>query len=92
MYPGSSKMVSSTWPNESVCFAAPVLALVNVMRLRQLPWLDTSPPIRIGIVYGGGKVGLMGAIADAALEAGGDIIGVIPQSLAEKELAHPRSP
>ena len=43
----------------------------------------------IGIVYGGGKVGLMGALADAALEAGGDIIGVIPQSLVEKELAHP---
>src|SRR5580700_7342090 len=43
----------------------------------------------IGIVYGGGKVGLMGALADAALAAGGDIIGVIPQSLVEKELAHP---
>jgi uncharacterized protein (TIGR00730 family) len=43
----------------------------------------------IGIVYGGGKVGLMGALADAALEAGGDIIGVIPRSLVEKELAHP---
>jgi uncharacterized protein (TIGR00730 family) len=46
----------------------------------------------IGIVYGGGKVGLMGALADAALEAGGDIIGVIPQSLVEKELAHPGLP
>lgn len=44
----------------------------------------------IGIVYGGGRVGLMGTLADAALEAGGDVIGVIPESLAAKELAHPR--
>jgi uncharacterized protein (TIGR00730 family) len=44
----------------------------------------------IGIVYGGGKVGLMGALADAALEAGADVIGVIPQSLVDKELAHRR--
>ena len=43
---------------------------------------------RIGIVYGGGNVGLMGALADAALAAGGDVIGVIPHSLALKELAH----
>ena len=42
----------------------------------------------IGIVYGGGKVGLMGAVADAALGAGGEVIGVIPQSLMDKELAH----
>jgi uncharacterized protein (TIGR00730 family) len=42
----------------------------------------------IGIVYGGGKLGLMGALADAALEAGSDIIGVIPQSLGRKERAH----
>jgi uncharacterized protein (TIGR00730 family) len=45
---------------------------------------------KIGIVYGGGRVGLMGTLADAAVEAGGDIIGVIPQSLADKELSHPR--
>lgn len=45
---------------------------------------------QIGIVYGGGKVGLMGALADAALEAGGNVIGVIPRSLVEKELSHPR--
>ena len=42
----------------------------------------------IAIVYGGGKVGLMGALADAALEAGGEVIGVIPQSLVEKEVSH----
>lgn len=42
----------------------------------------------IGLVYGGGNVGLMGVIADAALEAGGEVIGVIPQSLMDKELGH----
>ena len=42
----------------------------------------------LGIVYGGGKVGLMGAVADGALAAGGEVIGVIPQALVERELAH----
>jgi uncharacterized protein (TIGR00730 family) len=42
----------------------------------------------IGVVYGGGNVGLMGAIADAALAEGGEVIGVIPESLLEKELGH----
>jgi uncharacterized protein (TIGR00730 family) len=42
----------------------------------------------LGIVYGGGRVGLMGAVADAALAAGGEVIGVIPQQLVERELAH----
>ena len=40
------------------------------------------------LVYGGGKVGLMGAVADAALNAGGQVIGVIPQALIEKEIGH----
>lgn len=40
------------------------------------------------LVFGGGKVGLMGAVADACLNAGGDVIGVIPQQLMDKELAH----
>lgn len=42
----------------------------------------------IGIVYGGGKLGLMGAVADAALEAGGEVIGVIPELLVNAEVAH----
>ena len=42
----------------------------------------------IGVVFGGGRVGLMGAVADAALEAGGDVIGVIPRFLEEREVAH----
>ena len=41
-----------------------------------------------GVVYGGGKVGLMGAVADGALAEGGEIIGVIPRSLATREVAH----
>jgi len=43
----------------------------------------------IGLVYGGASVGLMGAVADAALEAGGEVIGVIPQALVDHEIAHP---
>ena len=42
----------------------------------------------IGIVYGGGNVGLMGVVADAALAAGGEVIGVIPHGLVSRELAH----
>ncbi len=42
----------------------------------------------LGIVYGGGNVGLMGALADAALAAGGEVVGVIPKALLEKEVAH----
>lgn len=44
---------------------------------------------KIGLVYGGGSVGLMGIIADAVLEAGGEVIGVLPEMLATKELLHP---
>jgi uncharacterized protein (TIGR00730 family) len=42
----------------------------------------------IGVVYGGGRVGLMGVVADTALEAGGEVIGVIPQAMVDRELAH----
>lgn len=41
-----------------------------------------------GIVYGGGNVGLMGAVADSVLDAGGEVIGVIPEFLSLKELEH----
>jgi uncharacterized protein (TIGR00730 family) len=43
----------------------------------------------IGLVYGGGSIGLMGVIADAVLAEGGEVIGVIPASLATEELLHP---
>lgn len=42
----------------------------------------------IGLVYGGGRLGLMGAIADSALAAGGEVIGIIPQALVDAEVAH----
>lgn len=43
----------------------------------------------VTLVYGGGRLGLMGIVADAALQAGGQVIGVIPRMLIERELAHP---
>ncbi|MDR7098777.1 uncharacterized protein (TIGR00730 family) [Lysobacter niabensis] len=43
---------------------------------------------RLALVYGGGNVGLMGIVADAVLEAGGEVIGVIPEQLVEWEVAH----
>ncbi|MEA2545229.1 MAG: hypothetical protein QOI09_502 [Chloroflexota bacterium] len=43
----------------------------------------------IQLVYGGGRLGLMGAVADGALAAGGRVVGVIPRGLVDRELAHP---
>ena len=43
----------------------------------------------IGVVYGGGRLGLMGAVASGALEAGGEVIGVIPEALVAAEVANP---
>jgi uncharacterized protein (TIGR00730 family) len=58
-------------------------------------YLETTRAIGQGIaqggytlVYGGGKVGLMGAVADSALAAGGAVVGVMPKALVDKELAH----
>lgn len=42
----------------------------------------------LGLVFGGGSVGLMGVVADAVLAGGGEVVGVIPQALATKELLH----
>jgi len=58
-------------------YAAAARELAHELRARQL-----------GLVYGGGSVGLMGVLADAALAAGVEVIGVIPRPLATKELAH----
>ncbi|HWA79280.1 MAG TPA: TIGR00730 family Rossman fold protein [Acetobacteraceae bacterium] len=43
----------------------------------------------IGVVYGGGRIGLMGALADAVLAVGGRVVGVIPEGLRKPEIAHP---
>src|SRR6266404_7671678 len=42
----------------------------------------------IGLVYGGSRIGLMGVLADTVLGAGGSVIGVIPQSMVEREIQH----
>jgi uncharacterized protein (TIGR00730 family) len=46
----------------------------------------------IGLVYGGANVGLMGVVADVVLAAGGEVIGVIPEALVSREVAHPGLP
>ena len=43
---------------------------------------------QIRLVYGGGRVGLMGVVADAALAAGGEVLGIIPQALQDREIGH----
>ena len=43
---------------------------------------------KIRLIYGGGRVGLMGTIADATLNHGGEVVGVIPQHLVDREVAH----
>ncbi len=45
---------------------------------------------RIGLIYGGGRVGLMGRLADAVLDAGGEVAGIIPDFLSSREVAHAR--
>ena len=42
----------------------------------------------IGLVYGGGRVGVMGTLADAVMAAGGEVTGIIPQDFVDKEVAH----
>src|SRR3984957_11455416 len=44
----------------------------------------------IQLVYGGGRIGLMGVLADAALDAGGAVLGIIPEFLTHREVAHAR--
>jgi len=55
-------------------------------RTRELARLLASSGIRV--VFGGGRVGLMGVLADAAMEAGGEVIGVMPQALVDREIGH----
>lgn len=64
-------------PGADPAYADGALALGTAMVARGL-----------GLVFGGGHVGLMGTIADAVLAAGGEVVGVIPTALRDKELAH----
>ncbi len=70
------------------CGSSPGSSPVYVQMARKLG--RTLARRGIALVYGGGSIGLMGAIADAALGEGGEVIGVIPRALQLRELAHPR--
>ncbi len=64
-------------PGKDPCYADSARALAQALVDRNL-----------GLVYGGAAVGIMGVLADAVLAAGGEVIGVIPQALVAKEIAH----
>lgn len=68
------------------CGSNPGRTPVYLQRVKQLAGLLAESGIRI--VYGGAKVGTMGALADAALRAGGEVIGVIPSHQVGDEIAH----
>ena len=65
-----------------------VPASATFLSKRRKRWDGNWLARKIEIVYGGGRRGLMGALADAALAGGGQVIGVIPQSLVDLEIAH----
>jgi uncharacterized protein (TIGR00730 family) len=75
--PKSICVFAGSSPGASPLFAEVARALGRELALRGC-----------GLVYGGGNVGLMGVVADAALAAGGHVTGVIPEFLVERELAH----
>jgi uncharacterized protein (TIGR00730 family) len=68
------------------CGSSPEVEDVFFTAAREVGRLLASQGRRL--VYGGGRIGLMGALADAAAAAGGEVIGVIPRSLLEKEVGH----
>ncbi len=68
------------------CGASPGARPEYAEAARELARLLTAEGI--GVVYGGGGVGLMGALADAVIGAGGELTGVIPRALVDREIAH----
>jgi uncharacterized protein (TIGR00730 family) len=68
------------------CGSSPSGASIYQEAAREVGRLLGQRDIRL--VYGGGHVGLMGVVADACLNVGGSVIGVIPQALADREVAH----
>jgi uncharacterized protein (TIGR00730 family) len=60
----------------------------NSYRTAACALADEMVALGITLIYGGGNVGLMGVLADSLLSAGGQVIGVIPQALVDKEVAH----
>ncbi|HZX21993.1 MAG TPA: TIGR00730 family Rossman fold protein [Woeseiaceae bacterium] len=74
---------------ESICVFAGSSSGVRPAYARAAEELGTAIAERgWRVVYGGGRVGLMGVLADAALAAGGEVIGVIPEALLRKEVGH----
>jgi len=69
------------------CGSSPGLGPAYAQAARNLGWALARS--NLSLVYGAGNVGLMGVLANAVLEKGGTVVGVIPQFLADKELAHP---
>ncbi|MFP7364266.1 TIGR00730 family Rossman fold protein [Corynebacterium callunae] len=74
--------------NRVTIFTGSALGTTSVYSLAAQSLGQAAVADNIGLVYGGGKVGLMGVIADAFLANGGEVLGVIPESLMEKELGH----
>jgi uncharacterized protein (TIGR00730 family) len=68
------------------CGSSPGVDLSFLASAKEVGRLLASQGRRL--VYGGGRIGLMGAVADAAIAEGGEVIGVIPRSLLDKEVAH----
>jgi uncharacterized protein (TIGR00730 family) len=68
------------------CGSSPGVRPEYVLAARELGMLLAQK--KIGLVYGGARVGMMGALATAAVEAGGEVTGVMPGSLVRKEVAH----
>ena len=68
------------------CAASPGVDPVYVERAAAMGRLLATSGRRL--VYGGGRTGLMGALADAALNAGGEVVGIMPRHLVEREVAH----
>lgn len=74
---------------ESICVFCGSAAGIRSSYLDAARSLATTAAERgVRIVYGGASVGLMGALADAALAAGGEVVGVMPRSLVDREIAH----
>ncbi len=68
------------------CAASPGVNPVYVEQAKAMGRLLATTGRRL--IYGGGRTGLMGAVADAALDAGGEVVGIMPRHLVEREVAH----
>src|SRR5205807_2502886 len=84
-----SQLAQQRWNMRSVCVFCGSSGGGQEIYAREARRLGQALAGRgLRLVYGGGHVGLMGVLADAVLEAGGRVIGVIPEALLAKELAH----